>query len=144
MFRRLAFFGIGALALVYALAAPEPAHAQGGRGGMRMRAPMRMPMTMNRTFNPGLQRGFMLPGTFDPRFGSSFFSPSFVDRRRAFDRLEDRFERRFRFGSFDRFEDRLENRLRFSGFGPRLNNNSIFFDPRLGSMFFIPPFTLGF
>jgi hypothetical protein len=99
---------------------------------------------MNRTFNPGLQSGFMLGGTFDPRFNSMFFNPSFMDGRGTFDRFEDRFEKRFRFGSFDRLEDRLENRLRFAGLSPRLNSNSIFFDPRLGGMFFMPSFPLGF
>jgi hypothetical protein len=151
MFRRLAFFSVGAIALVYALSAPERVHGQGMRGRMRMGAPMHMPMPMNRTFNPGLQSGFLLRSTFDPRFRSMFFSPSFMDGRGTFDRFEDR----FRFGSLDRFEDRLENRLRFGGFGPGLNGNSMFFDPRLNSnsMFFdqrlggtvfVPPFMLGF
>jgi hypothetical protein len=144
MFRRLSFFSVAALALVYALSAPERVHSQGMRGSMRMGAPMRMPMPMNRTFNPGLQSGFMLRGTFDPRFRSMLFSPSFIDGRGTFDRFEDRFEKRFRFRSFDRFEDRLENRLRFGGFSPRVNSNSISFDPRLGGMFFMPPFPLGF
>jgi hypothetical protein len=107
---------------------------------MRMVAPMRMPMPMNRTFKPGFQSGVMRPGAFDPGFNSMLFRPSFINGRGTFDR----FEKRFRFGSFDRFEDRLENRLRFGGFSPRLNSNSIFFDPRLGGMFFMPPFPLGF
>ena len=143
MFRRLAFFSVGALALAYALSAPERVHGQGMRGSMRMGAPMRMPMPMNRTFKPGLQSGF-LRGTFDPRFRSMLFGPSFIDGRGTFDRLEDRFEKRFRFGSFDRFEDRLENRLRFGSLSPRLNSNSIFFDPRLSGIFFMPPSPLGF
>jgi hypothetical protein len=144
MFRRLAFFSVGALALAYALSAPERVHGQGMRGSMRMGAPMRMPMQMNRTFKPGFQSGFMRPGAFDPGFNSMLFRPSFSDGRGTFDRFEDRFEKRVRFGSFDRFEDRLENRLRFGGSSQRLNSNSMFFDPRLGGMFFMSPFPLGF
>jgi hypothetical protein len=52
-----------------------------------------------------------------PGFNTRLVDPRFDPNR--FDRLEDRFERRFGFGRLDRIEDAFENRFRFGPFGNR-------------------------
>jgi hypothetical protein len=112
MFRRVVFPAVGALALLVALGAPGPAHAQHMRGAF----PHRMPPTFRGNVMPGFRGGFdhRFSGRFfDPRFGRPFFDPRFGRFGRDFDR---RFDARFR--RFDRIEDRLEDRLFFGGFFP--------------------------
>jgi len=100
MLPRFLSIGIGALALLVVLGAPNQVHAQRGRGGV----PHGGHPGFNNRMMPGFHHGVFGrpfgpgPRTFDPRF-------------RRFDRFEDRFERRFdhdpRFRRFDRFERRF-------------------------------------
>jgi len=110
MLPRFLSLGIGALALLAVLGAPNQVHAQHGRGGV----PHGVHSGFHSRMMPGFHHGVFGrpfgpgPRTFDPRF-------------RRFDRFEDLFERRF-----DRNEDRFERRFdrgflvpRFiPGFGP--------------------------
>ena len=105
MLPRFLSLGIGALALLVVLGAPNQIHAQHGRGG----APHMV--------HPGFQNR-MMPGFHHGVFGRPFgpgprtFNPGF----RRFDRFEDRFERRF-----DRFEDRFEREFNRRSVLPHFN-----------------------
>jgi hypothetical protein len=81
MFRQFLFVGSGVLAFLGVLMAPGQVDAQHSRGGSP------------HGFHSGFQQGF------NPRFSGGFFDPRFS--RGRFDRFEDRFENRFRFGGFD-------------------------------------------
>jgi hypothetical protein len=71
---------------------------------------------MPRGFTPGF--GFRPVPGFTPGFNARLVDPRL--NRSPFDRLEDRFERRFGFGRLDRIEDAFENRFRFGAFNNRL------------------------
>jgi len=89
MLPRFLSLGVGAVALMVLLAAPNQVHAQRGRGGV----PHGGHPGFNNRMMPGFHHGVFGrpfgpgPRTFDPRF-------------RRFDRFEDRFERRFDRGFF--------------------------------------------
>ena len=91
MLPRFLSIGIGALALLVVLGAPNQVHAQRGRGGV--------PHGGHPGFNNRMMPGFH-HGVFGRPFGPGprIFDPRF---------------NRFGFGRFDRFEDRLE-RLGFA------------------------------
>ena len=110
MLPRFLSLGVGALALMVLLGAPNQVHAQRGRGGV--------PHGGHAGFNSRMMHGFH-HGVFGHPFGPG--PRTFDPRFRRFDRFEDRFERRF-----DRFEDHFERRFDrgllvphfIPGFGP--------------------------
>jgi hypothetical protein len=139
MFRHFWFAGTGVLALYGMLGAPGQLAAQHARGGS----------------THGLHSD---ANGFNARFRGRFSDPRFT--RGRFDRFEDHFENRFRFGGFDprfgfgprfdglfdprftrgrfdRFENHFENRFRFGGFDPGIRGLALGFG-------FIPGIAGGF